>query len=413
MNTEPKLETFFAINILRLSRPRVFLERNLALEEDQTILSSDIDEQRFQNSDLTLSNALTLTNFGRIYVGDTFKILINFLNVSKYTLEEVGITATLQRNSKTYESPILLSTKVNSLTPNENCQFSISHKVEEPDVYMLNVEIDSRTINHVISSYYSQLSMPIPPNKKRMLKRYKFDAKVPLSVSNVVADFEDYYIVESKVKNESNGLVFLRAVEFLPSLSHTVEALSFQNGESVYKKFPSFKPGEVRNFLFRVAQRDSALEGRSYSVIVRDSVEVGSIKLGWNYPMGDSSDITMQKISVSSNQSSEVHVEIEDLPNYLVLEKPKALVCRVWNRSGNTLHLNLSLDDSVTQGIKLYGLPDNALGTIEQGCFKTFEIVALATNPGIQKVSGIKVSDDFTNSEWLFQEIGELLVKRE
>jgi hypothetical protein len=108
----------------------------------------------------------------------------------------------------------------------------------------------------------------------------------------------------------------------------------------------------------------------------------------------------------------DVELKIRDIPQRIVLETPFTVRCEILNRSDRPIQPQLFFNQSsTTLGIMGYGISGMHLERLEPGKEISVPLMLLPIRPGVQKISGLRVTDLTTERAFEFKDIVDVFIE--
>jgi hypothetical protein len=255
---------------------------------------------------------------------------------------------------------MLFECLIGLLRPDEHINYAFTLAVGVPDTYYLSFQLHYQ-INEI-------------PEPSVMKKLNKFDAKLALKHDFQLIRKDTSVVLQCRVANISANSISVKAVEFMPSEAFSVEALS-----TALFQLSTFKPGEVRSYLFKLNELRAATSNE----------ELGQLMVTWWNENGDIGRVVFRGIDIPPKSDGAVSWSLD--AGSLHVEKPSSVVVRVRNNSrDNALEeVKVVLLESEMKGVMLSSLNTLVIGSIAPLSERTVELLAFPCMTGIQCLLGL------------------------
>ncbi|KAI9277876.1 hypothetical protein BY458DRAFT_504312 [Sporodiniella umbellata] len=384
-----------SLKVIRLSKPQfattlpVFyesIETSPLVEGLDSLNISDltachpIEPSDVQIRDFGLSQMLKLpTEFGLIYLGETFSTLVSVNNETPMPIHQVQIKLELQTSSQRFvlsENPI-----TSELGPSQTIDTTVSHEIKELKTHIL-----------VCTVQY------IGDGKKRHFRKFfKFEVANPLAVKTKFNHMPDGRVfLEAQLQNISDKPMFLERMKFealeyfdFKSLNHRIDS---KGQEQTVFGNNFIHPQDVRQYLYMLSPRLSSTDRLS-----RTTNALGKLDIVWRSAMGD-----MGRLQTSQLTRKVPLLEpIEIRPFWpqkgeeinIVLETPFRLGIRIVNHSNDNMKVVLTAIKTKMGSVLLSGLGSRQLGDVNPNQTTETELEFFPLTPGLQRVGGLRVTD--------------------
>ncbi|KAI8366789.1 uncharacterized protein BYT42DRAFT_587888 [Radiomyces spectabilis] len=396
-----------SLKVMRLSRPLlatnspIYYEAaekpNSLVEGLESLNISDLAAshpvlatENIQIRDFGLSEMLQLpSNFGNIYLGETFNTFISISNESDQAVHQVGVKIELQTSSQRFMLSDTTTVPRTTLEPYSTHDVTVSHEIKELGVHIL-----------VGSVHYTSAD----GKKRHFRKFYKFQVSNPLAVKTKLNNMADGRVfLEAQLQNVSAGPMYLERMKFESSEHFTHQDLNFkvpsgdpssdQNETSVFHT-QFIHPQDVRQYLYMLIPRES-----SNKRIARTTNALGKLDIMWRSAMGDLGRLQTSQLTRKAPMLEEIEVQpfwIMPGPVKVVLETPFRLGIRVHNHSNQNMKLVLSAVKTKMGSALLSGLSSRHLGEVGANQSIETQLDFFPLTPGLQRVGGLRVMDLLT-----------------
>ncbi|KAF3327913.1 trafficking protein particle complex subunit 13 isoform X3 [Carex littledalei] len=322
-------------------------------------------------------------SFGAIYLGETFCSYISINNSSVYEARDVIIKAEIQTEKQRL---LLLDTSkspVESIRAGGRYDFIVEHDVKELGAHTL-----------VCTALYSDGDSA---ERKYLPQFFKFVVANPLSVRTKVRTFKDDTFLEACIENHTKSNLYMDQVEFEPAPQWTATRLEADEHTSLKNsrtrnilKQPVFirANGGICNYLYLLRPHEGGTKEDAGTVL-------GKFQITWRTNLGEPGRLQTRNIHNNLPPKKDIDLQVVKYPSKIVLEQPFSVHLCLTNQTERTvgpfevyIASSISSDDSC---VMLNGLQKLVLPLVE-GCDSiNFDLNMLATQVGVQRISGITV----------------------
>ncbi|OZC11315.1 hypothetical protein X798_01731 [Onchocerca flexuosa] len=123
-----------------------------------------------------------------------------------------------------------------------------------------------------------------------------------------------------------------------------------------------------------------------------------------------SNKITLFLFFCSAPGCGDLRLTIEKIPATVKVLQPFSMVCRLHNCSDRSLDLVLTLDDKLQPNIVFCSTSGVQLGQLSPNTTTDFSLELLPLTPGLQSISGIRVTDTFLRRTYEHDDIAQVFV---
>ncbi|OAD78792.1 hypothetical protein PHYBLDRAFT_89883, partial [Phycomyces blakesleeanus NRRL 1555(-)] len=338
--------------------------------------------------DFGLSQILQLpSSFGNIYLGESFGTFVSVNNESEYAVHQVGVKIELQTSSQRFVLSDTTATPRTTLDPQTTYDATVTHEIKELGVHIL-----------VCSTHYTT-----PDGKKRHFRKfYKFQVSNPLAVKTKLNHHgEGRVFLEAQLQNVSAGPMYLERMRFEPSEHFDFNDLNgFYNSKGQLKEGASvfgdnfIHPQDVRQYLYLLTPRD-----KDNDRIARTTNALGKLDIVWRSAMGDTGRLQTSQLTRKPPLLEDIEIQpfwLTEGQVRVCLETPFQLGVRIRNYSGQNMKLVLSAIKTKMGSVLLSGLSSRQLGDLAPSCTTETQLEFFPLTPGLQRVTGLKVTDLIT-----------------
>ncbi|KAG1470892.1 hypothetical protein G6F56_002427 [Rhizopus delemar] len=392
-NTQDDLSPhLLSLKVMRLSKPQfattlpVFYEStepSPLVEGLDSLNISDltachpIEPSTVQIRDFGLSQMLKLpSEFGLIYLGETFSTLVSVNNESPISVHQVQIKLELQTSSQRFV--LFESSTLNELGPSKTNDITVSHEIKELKTHIL-----------VCTVQY------IGDGKKRHFRKFfKFEVANPLAVKTKFHHMSGGRVfLEAQLQNISDKPMFLERMKFEALEYFEYESLNQRVDEEDQSVFGDrfIHPQDVRQYLYMLSPRLSSTDRLS-----RTTNALGKLDIVWRSAMGDMGRLQTSQLTRKVPLLEFIEVQpfwIQEEEVKIVLETPFRLGIRVVNHSNENMKLVLTAIKTKMGSVLLSGLGSRQLGDLGPNQSTETELEFFPLTPGLQRVGGLRVTD--------------------
>ncbi|KAG4142461.1 hypothetical protein ERO13_D06G130900v2 [Gossypium hirsutum] len=392
MSTTQQGTHSLAFRVMRLCKPSFHVEPPFRLDPADLFVGEDIFDdplaaanlppllssqltKSMDSSDLTYGNRFLLhhpsdamgfsgllllpQSFGAIYLGETFCSYISINNNSNFEVRDIIIKAEIQTERQRI---LLLDTSkspVESVRAGGRYDFIVEHDVKELGAHTL-----------VCTALYNDND----GERKYLPQFFKFVVANPLSVRTKETTY-----LEACIENHTKSNLYMDQVEFEPAPHWSATVLkadelhpadnSSTGGREIFKPPILIRSGGgIHNYLYqlKLASPDSA------QMKVEGTNILGKLQITWRTNLGEPGRLQTQQILGTVHLNLTNHTDRELGPFEVQL-------------SQNSAHEE--------KKVMINGLQTMVLPQVEAFGSTDFHLSLIATKLGVQRISGITVSD--------------------
>uniref|UniRef100_A0A0E0M9B1 Trafficking protein particle complex subunit 13 n=1 Tax=Oryza punctata TaxID=4537 RepID=A0A0E0M9B1_ORYPU len=336
---------------------------------------------------LALPGLLVLPqSFGAIYLGETFCSYISINNSSSFEARDVAIKAEIQTERQRI---LLLDTSkapVESIRSGGRYDFIVEHDVKELGAHTL-----------VCTALYNDGD----GERKYLPQFFKFTVSNPLSVRTKVRTIKDTTYLEACIENHTKSNLYMDQVDFEPAQQWAATRLEADEHPSTLKsiigdlcKQPILirAGGGIYNYLYQL--RPSS--GESGQIKAEGNTILGKFQITWRTNLGEPGRLQTQNIHSTVSKptaSKDVDLRAVKVPPVIFLERPFMVNLCLANQSDKTVGpFEVFVAPSVSgeeKSVLVNGLQKLVLPLVEAFESINFDLSMVATQVGVQKISGI------------------------
>ncbi|XP_016754158.1 trafficking protein particle complex subunit 13 isoform X2 [Gossypium hirsutum] len=420
MSTTQQGTHSLAFRVMRLCKPSFHVEPPFRLDPADLFVGEDIFDdplaaanlppllssqltKSMDSSDLTYSNRFLLhhpsdamgfsgllllpQSFGAIYLGETFCSYISINNNSNFEVRDIIIKAEIQTERQRI---LLLDTSkspVESVRAGGRYDFIVEHDVKELGAHTL-----------VCTALYNDND----GERKYLPQFFKFVVANPLSVRTKVRTVKETTYLEACIENHTKSNLYMDQVEFEPAPHWSATVLKADELHPVDNSSTGeiFKPpilirsgGGIHNYLYqlKLASPDSA------QMKVEGTNILGKLQITWRTNLGEPGRLQTQQILGTPISCKEIELQILEIPSLINLDKSFLVHLNLLNHTDRELgpfDVRLSQNSAHEEkNVMINGLQTILLPQVEAFGSTDFHLSLIATKLGVQRISGITVSD--------------------
>ncbi|KAK3152963.1 hypothetical protein QOZ80_2BG0165890 [Eleusine coracana subsp. coracana] len=333
---------------------------------------------------LALPGLLVLPqSFGAIYLGETFCSYISINNSSSFEARDVVIKAEIQTER---QKILLLDTSkspVESIRSGGRYDFIVEHDVKELGAHTL-----------VCTALYNGGD----GERKYLPQFFKFTVSNPLSVRTKVRTIKEVTYLEACIENHTKSNLYMDQVDFEPAPQWIATRLEADEHPSVVKsaigdlcKQPTLirAGGGIYNYLYQLkSSSDESDQTKS-----EGSNILGKFQITWRTNLGEPGRLQTQNIHSTPTASKDVDLRAMKVPPIIYVERPFMVNLCLSNQTDKTVGpFEVFLAPGISSGeraVQVNGLQKLVLPLIEAFESIKFDMSLVATQLGVQKISGI------------------------
>ncbi|KAG4195709.1 hypothetical protein ERO13_A06G126100v2 [Gossypium hirsutum] len=422
MSTTQQGTHSLAFRVMRLCKPSFHVEPPFRLDPADLFVGEDIFDdplaaanlppllssqltKSMDSSDLTYSNRFLLhhpsdamgfsgllllpQSFGAIYLGETFCSYISINNNSNFEVRDIIIKAEIQTERQRI---LLLDTSkspVESVRAGGRYDFIVEHDVKELGAHTL-----------VCTALYNDND----GERKYLPQFFKFVVANPLSVRTKVRTVKETTYLEACIENHTKSNLYMDQVEFEPAPHWSATVLkadelhpvdnSSTGGREIFKPPILIRSGGgIHNYLYqlKLASPDSA------QMKVEGTNILGKLQITWRTNLGEPGRLQTQQILGTPISCKEIELQILEIPSLINLDKSFLVHLNLLNHTDRELgpfDVRLSQNSAHEEkNVMINGLQTILLPQVEAFGSTDFHLSLIATKLGVQRISGITVSD--------------------
>ncbi|KAL8130438.1 hypothetical protein V2J09_019593 [Rumex salicifolius] len=404
-----------AFRVMRLCRPSLHIDTPLRFDAADLLVGEDIFDDPVASSELPLllksvsastdssdlsfrsrvllhhsedasglSGFLLLPqSFGAIYLGETFRSYVSVNNSSNFEVRDVVIKAEIQTERQKLTLLDTSKAPVESIRAGGRYDFIVEHDVKELGAHTL-----------VCNALY----VDGDGDRKYLPQFFKFIVANPLSVKTKVRAVKDATFVEACIENHTKVNLFMDQVEFQPAAHWTATVLNadmHHSENSVTREI--FKTpvliragGGTHNFLYQLRLSTQGSEHEGSNIL-------GKLQITWRTNLGESGRLQTQQILGTPIVRKDIELHAKEIPSHIILHRPFQVHLDVNNQTERAIgpfEVWMSgPDNEEEKAVMVNGLQTMMLPLIEAASSTDFHLSLIATQLGVQKITGITLFD--------------------
>lgn len=198
-----------------------------------------------------------------------------------------------------------------------------------------------------------------------------------------VYTFQESIFIHLELQNLMDQPLFVESVKLDPTFGYTLMDHSTHNSGPSYQYL--MMKNEVRRLLYQMIPKEKSKSVTPVANKQPMTSALGKIELSWKTAMGESGQLVTNQINHKGLSKPEIEFEVlGQKKEYLFVEEPFEIACKVWNRTAQEIDLQLQFNHERMFPLALHGRSFYNIGKIESGGSKAFTIVLFALQPGIQ-----------------------------
>ncbi|XP_029639631.1 trafficking protein particle complex subunit 13 isoform X4 [Octopus sinensis] len=345
-----------------------------------------------------VGDLLTLPqNFGNIFLGETFSSYISVHNDSTQLCRDIAVKADLQTSSQRLMLSGVTPHPTAELTPNDSIDGVIHHEVKELGTHILVCAV----------SYVTESG-----DKMAFRKFFKFQVLKPLDVKTKFYNAEsDEVYLEAQIQNITPGPIFMDHVSLEPSVSYSVTKMNdIDEDDKVYPVFGKvnyLNSLDTRQYLYCLTPKPEAyLESK----VLKGVTNIGKLDITWRTNMGERGRLQTSQLQRVAPGYGDIRLTVESIPDTVSIETTFTITFRITNCCERTVDLALILQNHNSPGVLWCGVSGKQLGKLPQNNSLDLPLTVIATSPGLQTISGLRLTDNFLKRTYEHDEIAQVFV---
>ncbi|CAG9536850.1 unnamed protein product [Cercopithifilaria johnstoni] len=393
---EAMKEQILALKVMRLARPKFYENICMPIDPADTtsqLIGSAICRLTGQEAaDMPIGKYLMAPQkFENIYLGETFTFYVCVQNISDKVVTDICVKTDLQTTSQRNALPSQLQEANAVLEPGKCCGEVITYEIKEIGQHILVCAV----------------SYKVSKNEMYFRKFFKFPVSKPIDVRTKFynAENNDVYL-EAQIQNTSELPMVLEKVVLEPSDFYISSEISPPETENENMEQSYLNPSDIRQYLFCLKPKTT-----DYSLnYFRKGTSIGKLDMVWRTTMGERGHLQTSALQRMAPGYGDLRLTIEKIPATVKVLQPFCMMCRLHNCSERSLDLVLTLDDKLQPNIAFCSTSGVELGQLPPNSTIDFSLELLPLTPGLQSVSGIRVTDTFLRRTYEHDDIAQVFV---
>ncbi|EJD75555.1 hypothetical protein LOAG_17321 [Loa loa] len=396
---EAMKEQLLTLKVMRLARPKFY--ENMCIPIDSADSTSQLIGSALcrltgqEAADIPIGKYLMAPQkFENIYLGETFSFFVCVQNISDKVAMDICIKTDLQTTSQRNALPSQLQEANAVLEPGKCLGEIITHEIKEIGQHILVCAVSYKTSK----------------NEMYFRKFFKFPVTKPIDVRTKFYNAEDNLnndvYLEAQIQNTSELPMVLEKVILEPSDFYISSEISPPEIENENMEQSYLNPSDIRQYLFCLKPKTT-----DYSLnYFRKGIAIGKLDMVWRTSMGERGRLQTSALQRMAPGYGDLRLTIEKIPATVKVLQPFHIVCRLHNCSERPLDLVLTLDDKLQPNIAFCSTSGVELGQLPPNSTTDFSLELLPLTPGLQSVSGIRVTDTFLRRTYEHDDIAQVFV---
>ncbi|XP_052686089.1 trafficking protein particle complex subunit 13-like [Crassostrea angulata] len=397
-------EHLLALKVMRLTKPSLMPYHPLI--SDTRDLQGEL-LHGIQESDIAqpsgvpyfgLGDLLTLPqNFGNIFLGETFSSYISVHNDSTQQCRDITLKIDLQTTSQRLMLSGADVPATDELGPDQSIDDVIHHEVKELGTHILVCAVSYTTNNY---------------EKMAFRKFFKFQVLKPLDVKTKFYNAEsDEVYLEAQIQNITPGPIYMDHVSLEPSSQYLCTPLNNAEGkdqkEMVFGKVNYLNPMDIRQYLYCLVPKPEVIKQNK---VMKGVTDIGKIDIVWKTNLGERGRLQTSQLQRVAPGYGDIKVTLEETPDSVVLESSFNFICRITNCCERTMDLTLTLQNNQPSGLLWTGISGRQLGKLAPKENLDLRLTLIATIPGLQTISGLRITDNFLKRTYEHDELASVFI---
>eukprot|EP01117_Protostelium_nocturnum_P014842 TRINITY_DN5697_c0_g1_i3.p1 TRINITY_DN5697_c0_g1~~TRINITY_DN5697_c0_g1_i3.p1 ORF type:complete len:425 (-),score=111.81 TRINITY_DN5697_c0_g1_i3:3-1277(-) len=378
------------LKVMRLSKPS--FQNQLPIYSERNDIASVLPSKM---NAFGLSPLLTLPHtFQNIFLGETFTSYVSIHNHSPFDVKNVTVKTELQTATQRFNLSEMAN-PISNFQSGESHDYIVSHEVKEVGDHILIC-----TVNYTKHSG----SEPIKP----LRKLFKFKVTNPITIKMQTHDLQFGIFLTAQIQNSTSNPLYLETVRFEPIALYNATDLNVDesqkqsNGSNVAEMI-YMKPNDVRQYLFRLEPK--------HDPRAKIGTVIGKLELSWKSNLGDSGRLQTAPLERKLVQQAELELVARKIPTQITLEEPFDILCELSNSSDSSISPKISFVKESMTGILAHGINGKLPSVLPSGSTLPITLSFFPTKPGVQKISGITISDSSSSKIFEFNNFLDVFVE--
>ncbi|VDK67397.1 unnamed protein product [Litomosoides sigmodontis] len=408
MMTETMKEQLLTLKVMRLARPKFY--ENTCMPVDPADATSQLIASALcrltgqEAADMPVGKYLMAPQkFENIYLGETFTFYVCVQNISDKVVTDICVKTDLQTTSQRNALPSQLQEANALLEPGKCLGEVITHEIKEIGQHILVCAVSYKT----------------PKSEMYFRKFFKFPVTKPIDVRTKFYNAEDNLnndvYLEAQIQNTSELPMVLEKVTLESSDFYISSEISPPETESGSVEQSYLNPTDVRQYLFCLKPKTADYSLNYFSsnkghilCHLRKGTSIGKLDMVWRTSMGERGRLQTSALQRMAPGYGDLRLTIEKIPATVKVLQPFCMVCRLHNCSERSLDLVLTLDDKLQPNIAFCSTSGVELGQLPPNSTTDFSLELLPLTPGLQSISGIRITDTFLKRTYEHDDIAQV-----
>ncbi|PVD23698.1 hypothetical protein C0Q70_16971 [Pomacea canaliculata] len=331
-------------------------------------------------------------------LGDLLTLPQNFgfgKMVDDFQADEIEHESNLQTGSQRISLTSVGQQPIPELLPDHSIDDVIHHEVKELGTHIL-----------VCAVSYAQAS----GERMQFRKFFKFQVLKPLDVKTKFYNAEsDEVFLEAQIQNITPGPIYMERVSLEPSSQYTARELNSPDGKEghLFGAVDYLSANDTRQYLYCLTPRP---ELYAETKVLKGVTNIGKLDIVWKTNMGEKGRLQTSQLQRVAPGYGDIRLTVESVPDTVTLETTFNVVCRITNCCERTMDLTLVLHNMPLLGVMWCGVSGRQLGKLPQNESMDLPLTLLAVTPGLQTISGLRLTDNFLKRTYEHDEIAQVFV---
>lgn len=394
-------DQLLTLKVMRLARPK--FHENVCIPIDPLDPMSELIGSAIcrltgqETADVPVGQYLMVPQvFDNIYLGETFTFYVCVQNEGGQIASEICVKTDLQTTNQRVALQSKLQEANASLEPGQCLGQIISHEIKEVGQHILVCAVTYKT----------------PTDEKMYFRKFfKFPVSKPIDVRTKFYNAEDNLnndvYLEAQIQNTSALPMVLEKVILEPSDFYTATEITppEPRSEASTEQF-YLNPKDIRQYLYCLRPKTSDYSLNYY----RGGTSIGKLDMVWRTSMGERGRLQTSALQRMAPGYGDLRLTIEKIPATAKVRQIFQIVCRLHNCSERSLDLVLTLDGTLQPGIMFCSTSGVQLGQLPPNSTVDFTLELLPILPGLQSISGIRVTDTFLKRTYEHDDIAQVFI---
>ncbi|XP_033636886.1 trafficking protein particle complex subunit 13-like isoform X2 [Asterias rubens] len=341
-------------------------------------------------------------DFGSIYLGETFSSYVSVHNDSQHVVKDILLKTDLQTSSQRLTLSGAGTPAHLELKQAECIDEVIHHEVKELGTHIL-----------VCAVFYNTQA----GESMYFRKFFKFQVLKPLDVKTKFYNAESNEVyLEAQIQNITQSPLVMEKVLLEPTAEYkvkelnTIETNGVSNSESTFGNFTYLNPLDTRQYLYCLKAKP--LPGTDKPAVIKGVSNIGKLDIVWKTSMGERGRLQTSQLQRMAPGYGDVKLNVTSIPDSITIEKPFQIKCRITSCCERTMDLKLVLNNT-ENGLMWLGVSGRQLGKLGPGSSMDVELTLLATIPGLQSISGLRLTDTYLKRTYEHDDVAQIFVYSE